>query len=315
MSESTRSKNRDNHNTGTAQIQARMSKLVVPIDKLTQQVFELSENEYADSINYHEKFSVVEGFKKGKKILTNFWLELLEDYEDKLPPDAFTREVFICAASAYEQGYHVISFSMALDALTGGTEKRNVYKEQYDALKSAFKKLNAIQITADIAPLLKVYPKYRRNYDGDSMTITGSLLPCKFLEVSINGQKTLAVKILDESPLVTIAKVKNQLLTYDTAPLAIAGQNNTPQVITLKNYLLRRIKSMSSAERKKGLNHSILFETLYRNCGLADADNGKKRDARKVIEETLNHFKAENVIKDFEFERKNGAYRAIKITP
>ena len=295
------------------QIQKRMKKLVVPCDKLSNHMFNYSADEYADILKYRDKCGCVEGVKKGKKIVTPYWLELIEGFEDKLPPDAFAREVLFHAISAYEQGIRIITISTTLDSLSGGEEKRNVRKEQYAAIRRAFDKLAFTRIVIDLAPLLKAYPKYRKNYDGE-LKLIGTLLPCRFLEGEINGQKTFTVELLVESPLMTVAKLKNQVLTYDVTPLAIAEQKNTPQVMTLKNYLLRRINLMQSAKRKKGLSPIILFETLYKQCGLADATDSIKQNARKEIADILSSFKADDLIKNFEFEKQGGAYRNIKIT-
>ena len=289
--------------------------MIVPVDKLSQLVFDLTAEEYEDLIQHRSPFECVEKETKKGEVVTKFFLELAEGYEDRLPPDSFTREVFYFGVSAYEQNYQTISFSMAFDGLTGGTEKRGVRKEQYEILRAAFKKLNGIQVTIDIKALLNAFPKYRQNYKGKLTKISGSLLPCRFLEGDVNGQKTAVVELLAESPLMIVAKIKQQLLSYDTAPLAIVKQNNTPQVITLKNYLLRRIHLMKSVKRKSGLNNSILFKTIYEQCGLADASDSSKRNARKEIEDILDKFKAEGVIQNFEIEKQDGAYRAIKITP
>ena len=293
------------------QVQRRVKKMTAPCDKLSQILFEFSADEYAEILENRDKCGCVEIVKKGKKIITPYWLELVEDYADKLPPDAFTREILFHAMNFYEQGFNVFTFSMTLDSLTGGEEKRHLYKEQYAAIKRAIDKLGFTRIEIALAPLFKVFPKYAANFKDncDRARIIGCLLPMKYLETEINGQKTFAVKLLDESPLMTYAKLKKQLLTYDTTPLAIAGQNNTPTVITIKNYLLRRIKLI-----EHGLNPIILFETIYKNCGLVDADKWKKQDARKEIEITLNSFKADGVIKNFEFEKQGRAYRNIKIT-
>ena len=293
------------------QVQRRVKKMTVPCDKLSQIIFEFSADEYADILEKHEQCGCVESVKKGKKITTPYWLELIEDYTDKLPPDAFTREFLFHAINFFEQGFDYFTLSMTLDSLTGGKEKRHVYKEQYAAIKRAIDKLGFTRIEIDLAPLFKAFPKYAANFKGnrDRAKIIGCLLPMQYFETEINGHKTLAIKLLGESPLMIYAKLKKQVLKYDTTPLAIAGQNNTPTVITIKNYLLRRIKLI-----ERGLNPSILLETIYKNCGLADADKWKKQDARKEIETTLNSFKANGVIKNFEFEKHGIVYRSIKIT-
>lgn len=292
------------------QAQKRVKKITVPCDKLSQILFEFFADEYAEILDNHDQCGCVESFKKSKKVVTPFWLELVEDYSDKLPPDAFTREVLFHAMNFYEQGFNHATISMTLDSLTGGEEKRNVYREQLMAIKAAIEKVAFTRIKIDLKPFFKAFPKYAANFKGDRdrAELVGTILPCELVHVEANGQATLGIKLLGESPLMTYAKLKKQLMTYDITPLAISGQHNTPQVITVKNYLLRRIKTM-----KRGLNNSILFKTLYENCGLAHATKWQKQDVRKTVEETLNSFKADGTIKNFEFERQGNGYRAIKI--
>ena len=289
------------------QIQKRTRKRIEPCDKLSNHMFNYPTAEYEDIIKNRDKCECVEGVKKGKEIVTPYWLELVEGYVDLSPLNAFHREVLFNVISAYEQGFRVITLSTTLDSLTGGVEKRHVYKEQYATIREAFNKLAFIRIEIDLEPLLSAFPKYRKNYSGE-LKLIGTLLPCCFLEGEINGQKTLAIELLAESPLMKVAKLKNQLLTYDASPLAISGQYNTPQVITLKNYLLRRIKQI-----ERGLNSSILFETIYEECGLADASDSVKQNARKEIVDILKSFKAAGVIQNYEIERAGRAYRSIKI--
>ena len=289
------------------QIQLRTRKKIVPCDRLSQTFFKTPPEKYAGILEQRYKGGCKED-KEGK-IITPYWLKLVEGYADKLPPDAFTREVLFDAISAYEQGIRVITISTTLDSLTGGVEKRHVSKEQYEALRAAFDKLAFTRIEIDLAPSFKAYPNWRRNYSGE-LKLIGTLLPCRFLEGEINGQKTFAIELLAESPLMTVAKAKKQLITYDASPLAIAGQNNTPQVITVKNYLLRRIKLII----ERGLNSSIEFKTLYENCGLANASDSVKRNARKEIVDILNSFKADGVIQNYEIKRLGRAYQSITIT-
>ena len=300
-----------NDKSKSCQVQQRPTKLTVPCDKLSKIIFTISRDEYAGIIENHEVCYCSEGVKKGEKVETPFWLKHVKDYKDKLPPDGFTRAVLFHAMNFLERGFKFFTFSMVFDSLNGGEEKRHICKEQYDAIKRAIDNLGFTLITIDLKPLLEACPKYAANFKGDlkRAEIVGCLLPMKYAEIEINGQKTLAVKLLDESPLMTYAKLKNQVMTYDISPLAIPGQKNTPQVMTIKNYLLRRIEL---ARQRKGIRPIILFDTLYKNCGLADASDSTKQNARKIIVDTLKAFVSDGVIKNFEFERQDGTYRAIK---
>ena len=289
------------------QVQRRLRKAVVPCDKLSNHMFNYTADEFKDIILNHEECECVEGQdRKGKEVTTPYYLSAAEEYADLSPLTAFDRELLYGIASAYEQGFKFLSFKMMLSAMTGDVKDKDLSK-RLEAIKAAIKRLMTV-IRIDLAPLLKAFPKYRKRHVGSAELIS-PILPCKILDiVEINGQRTFAVELLDESPLMTVAKLKQQLITYDLEPLAVPNQNNTEQVIVIKNYLLRRIKLI-----KRGLNSTMLFDTIYRECGLADADKWQKQNARKEILVTLNHFKAVGVIKDFKAERQGNAFRAIKI--
>lgn len=297
----------------TAQIQERMKKFVVPCDKLSSLPFKLSAEQYHKAISGARlEFEEKEATKTKPAVITPYWLEQAAECTDMKPLEPFHREVLFACISAYEQGYNYVTFSMTLDALTGGDEKRHVYSEQLAAIKAAVKKLRNVSITVDLAPLFKGMPKYRKNHVGKA-TLTGYLLPCNVLEVELNGQKTIAVELIAESTLMTVAKIKRQLIDYEVVPLQIPNQNNTPRVITIKNWLLRRIKRSEVSRTKGGLNNTIKFDSFYKECGLVEASDSTKRNARKIFFDTLDAIKAEGVIKGYDIKREGNKYESITI--
>lgn len=287
--------------TKKIQVQRRMTTNIVPCDKLSNHPFNIPADKYAFILQNRAKCGCCET----KNVVTPYWLDLCDGYIDLSPLNSFHREILFSAISAYEQGFKFLTISMMFDNLTGNAEKRHIYKEQYTAIREAIDKLGFTRITVDLEPLFKAMPKYKENYTGEARLV-GTLLPCRYFDAEINGQKTFVMELLGESPLMTVARLKKQVLTYDTTPLAIANQKNTPLIITVKNYLLRRIELI-----KRGLNTSILLDTIYSECGITD--KWKKQDVRKVIEDTLKSFKANDMIKDFKFKRQGRAYRSIAI--
>lgn len=289
------------------QIQSRMDKRIVPVDKLSNHMWNFSADDYADIISTHFECGCVEGVVKGAEIMTPYWLELIEDYESLLPPNAFDREVLFALISAYAQGEKYVTFSSTLRDLTG-SNRHNFHKEQYSAIKAAVDKLMKTVITVDLKPLLTAIPRYAKNYSG-KYKLVSPLLPCKYAETTVNGQETLIVKLLDESPLMTVAKLKKQVLTYSADPLYIPGQNNTPQIITVKNYLLRRVELI---KQQRLDNSSILLDTVHTECNI-DGNFWKRQDVRKVVVEVLTAFRDNGLIKNFELQKQGRYFRAVKI--
>lgn len=282
--------------------------MTVPVDKLTNVIFDYPADEYATIVTDGDQCELVEGHdKKGNEIITPYWLSCVGEYLDTKPLTPFHREVLFTAISAYEQGYRVLTFKSTLNTLTGSEKKGNIYLKQYEAIKEAFNKLIFTGITVDLEPLLKAYPNYRKRYN-DKPKLIGTLLPARYIDAEINGRPTLAMEMFAESPLMIIAKMKQQVLTYDALPLAVSKQRNTPTVMTIDNYLLRRVHLI-----QRGVNPSILLETVYQNCGLKNASRKQKWDARKTIDETLNHFKKEGVIENFMWQIQDGEYKSIII--
>lgn len=293
------------------QVQSRMRKLVVPIDKLSNVIFGFNPSEYAGFVQKHAEGRCRECVKKGKRIITPYWLENIDGYENYLPLDGFHRDVLIRAISWFEQGYRSVTIGMTLSSLSG-EDKSRVHKAQYDAIVEAFKKLMKTIITVELAPLLKAVPKYRNNFKGGNFTkLTSPILPCKFLESEINGQQALTVEFLDESPLMTIAKMKRQILTYDATPLAIPRQRCTERVIVVKNYLLFRIELL---KQNRFDNLIISLERIYRECGCDAADRSQKQVIRNTVKTTLKEYTKVGIIIGYEFIKRNEKFHSVKIS-
>lgn len=302
-----------NYMTDKEQIQRKMLKVTVPCDKLSGMPFTYTAEEYAKIISENIKLGCIEQSetKTSPKVVTPFWLENLEGYTDLKPLGALHREILFAFISAHEQGYRYVTFIMLLNSMTGN-EANRVYREQFEAFASAIEKLQKTAIKIDLTRLFEAMPNYRKNYKG-SACLSGYLLPCTVVVEKINGQMTLAIKLIDESPLMTVAKIKNQLISYETAPLKIANQNNTPRGLVIKNWLLRRIELIKQ-RRKRKLSPTILFDTFYEECGLAEASRSAKRYARKFFFDALDNFKAAGTIEDYSIEYEGNKLRAITIS-
>lgn len=305
----------DAADTGTKiQIRDRPStKGIFPFDKLSSYLFSGWEvSEYMRRLNHGIPFEMAEGKIKNEVVSVKFWLELLEGYEDKLPPDARHREILFVCMSLYEKGYREVTFDMIIRALTGGSQQVSYDR---DELREILRKLIFTGIRVDVEPLKK-FPKYRERLKAlkiEKYVIAGALLPAKFYEASVNGQKAWVLKMLATSPLRDIAQIKQQLIEIDTGLLAIPGQHDAIRIAVIKQWLLRRIM-LSDPSRKKPLNRSILFETIFEENGFADANKNVKQNIRKLVIKILEHFKASGVMQDFEIVKSGRAYRSITIT-
>lgn len=289
------------------QVQSRLKKIMSPNDKLTRTVFNLPENEFADMIFNGADNYVTENPKSRKsKVKTKFWLENVGTCELSEPLNEFDRAVFDACISAYQANFDGITDKTIFRAMTGGKRHdTKLYSSQRAAVLKSIERLMSIRITIDFSQACAAM----KRYCGAGKKLVSTILPCKYVDgVEFNGQTCAVIYFLDESPLLTIARVKKQLLTYDVALLDVPNQKNTELVTKAKSYLVRRVNEIKAHE----LTPTITFADVFGKCGIVDATKDKKFKIRKLIRDVFEHLKNLGEIRAFELEKVDGVYRAIK---
>lgn len=291
--------------------------LVIATDKMKKNIF----NPTKRSVNRR----IVEDKKSATK--TNLQIIFSTEFKDANSITAYDELVFDICLSEQFKGNEFTTPAIIHRAMGGS--KTKIYPAEKEKILRSVRKLATTYIDFDITDTCK---KFGYN-NGEGYKYSGYLLPAEYITKTINGQvDTAVIHFLRKSPLLDVATIKNQLITCDVALLDVPNIRNTDLILALKGYLLRRILQIKGSHkphkkhfcgRKKGggvltrqaneLQNIILLETLFEQCGLSDADRGKKRDARNAIEKILNHFQDENLILNWEFEKQSGKFRAIRI--
>lgn len=139
-----------------------------------------------------------------------------------------------------------------------------------------------------------------------------NLLSAGILNAKVNGQKVEGVIYFKEnSPLFDIANAKSQVIRYPHALLNVPNQNNTPLVITLKKYVMRRICEIKLHSQ---LKPTITFDDVFSKCKVNANDKKKKFDARNVIIKFFEHLKSQNFISDFEVKKEGREFSKISFS-
>ena len=289
------------------QVQARPKRIMTPNDKLTKLVFNLPENEFFGMILKGADNFVTENPKnRNSKVKTYFWLENVGKIELSEPLNEFDRAVFDVCASTQLAGFDGVTVDTICRVMTGGkSHNTKISFLQRSAVLSSVERMMSIRITVDFS---QACAKMKR-YCGAGKKLVSTILPCKYVDgVTVNGQPDCAViYFLDESALVTIAKAKRQLLTYDAELLNVPNQNNTPLIATIKSYIVRRVFEVKAHE----LTPKITFADVFAKCRLAVTDNDRKRKIRKVVRDVFEYLKTLGKIRDFELEKIDGIYHAV----
>ena len=293
-------------------------KIVVPNDRCTKRYFRQTLEDYDDFITGKFSLSVVEMKKHPKygEIETpiRFSIDPRVVAEDPSVTEVLTRfdnDVANVCISEWEAGNRYVTYSTIYRTLTGkvGESDANPSKVQLARIKHSLKKLMNIQLEIwfyDACEKLG-YNNSEKKY------IKDKIIPARFVDCTINGQKTTVIELTAESPLLTVARLKNnQIISYDVELLNIPNQKNTPLNIELKHYAIRRV--METKAHPKQMSPAITFADVLEKCRIADADNKKKHRVRESLKAVFEHLLACGEIDSFQVNKKKGVFYSISFT-
>lgn len=287
------------------QIIGRLANITSPNDKLTKTLFNLPENEYLDALQHDVSIDVTEKKIRGKKVQTHFKLKGGGKILLARPLNEFDRAVLDICISAREEGFKGITRNWLFRMLVGGKSNQYPSPNQETAIIESLERLMSL-IEIDFSFTRDAMPKYN---DAPARFLS-PILPCKILDNAIiNGQLATLIKFTDESPLMTIARAKKQILTSPVAMRHISGQSNTPLITMLKSYVIRRVLEIIAHQ----MTPTITFADIFNRFGIEDADRFKQRDIRKIILKIIDNLKTQGIIKSFETVKKGNAYYSISI--
>lgn len=286
--------------------------LVICIDKMKKNI--------CNPLKKSKKRKIIED--KRSKTKTPLKINFSSDVEDVTAYDELILDVCI---SEQFKGNEYTTPAIIHRAL-GGSKTKLTTKDK-DKILQSVRKLATTFIDFDITDVCK---KFGYN-DGKEYKYSGAILPCEYVTATINGWTDSAViHFLRKTPLLDVATFKGQIATCDISLLDVPKIRNTDTILAIKGYLLRRILQIKGShnphkkhfcgKNKEGklnfrtakkLEKIILFETLFQNCELSDADRRRKVEYRNSISKILDHFKEKGVITEWHFVKKDGAYYSI----
>ena len=288
------------------QTNSRLQNIISPNDKLTKTLFSLPANEYYNALQKGISIAVTETTIRGKKIQTHFKLNGGGFSALKRPLNEFDRAIFDVCISAREEGFFGLTRDSLFRALIGGKTNQHPRPNQATAILESLERLMTI-IKIDFNQTREKIPKY----NSVPAQIISPILPCIVLNnVLVNGQLTSLIKFTDESPLTKIARAKKQIITSPISLRDIANQKNTPLVIMIKSYVIRRVLEIIL----HNMTPSITFSDVFKHCDLTNANRWQKQDARKIILGIMENLKSKGVIKSFEFTKKGDTFYSVTIT-
>lgn len=276
-------------------------------DKLSETIYYFDGEFYERLVKSNKKTQIIEkaNHKKFGDIVTTVGLSLINDYTDTKPLNQFDRAVFAACMSEWEIGNRYTTPNIIFRHLTGKTKSNeNPEPNQENAILESIRKLMFTGISIDMSDTSEML-----RYKNCSQLIrTNPILPVMYDSTTyINGQQGITIHFLAEAPILTVAKAKKQLLTYDVKLLNVPRQHNSIETIAVKNYVLHRVVEIESHK----LTPTIRFEDVFEKCRLMDSSRKKKMDTRKVITDLMEHLKNNDAILDYEVQKEGNKFNAI----
>ena len=289
--------------------------LIVPNDRISKKLFNLTLDDLQDWIAQHKSIDFVElqSHKKFGEIISPIQLCVEDEtFTISEPLDQFHCAVLCAGISELYFGNHQTTPAIIYRAITGkvGDNDANPSKNQLADILSAFELLMRLQMKYDMSN----YCQMTGCNDGKPITLISPLLPCRMLKSSTaNGKDTSVIELLGESPLLLSSQIKNnQLLTYDNSLLNVRNMNNSRMNIAAKHYGMRRVQE-SSLHRQ--MSSTITLPDYFNKLRIENASRKVKMDAREVLVTFFEHLQAKGVIKSFELTKKGNAFNALHFTP
>lgn len=276
-------------------------------DKLAEFVFYFPDDLHKTLITTQKKTGFVEKpkHKKMGDIITTVGLSLINEYTDTKPLNQYDRSVLAACISEWEVGNRYTTPNIIYRHLTGKTKSTDTPEPaQIDAILESIRKLMSLVISINMSDSCENF-----GYNnGKPFQITSSVLPAMYKnDFTVNGQYTTVIYFDRESPILTVARIKKQLLTYDLKLLNVPKQHNSVDAIAVKNYVLHRVQEIKLHK----MTATITFDDVFEKCRLTETDNKKKLRLRKIILELMDHLKNNGAILNYEVQKRGNKFQSI----
>lgn len=208
---------------------------------------------------------------------------------------SFDREVHDAIITLFSAGETYITSNQVYQVMTGNVKSRTGFSPQMaKRLSDSFNKFMYGKLTIDGRAETELgYASFERD---------APIVPAERIKININGNPAECLHLLKAPTLLEYSQRLNQVARVPIALLSSPGRN-TPETISIRGYLIRRIEAM-----RAGMSKSVKFDTIYKYLDVAEDNPGirnKKKKIRDTVFTVLDYFKEERYIKGYE-TTKNG---------
>lgn len=228
-------------------------------------------------------------------------VSFVSSYEE--PLNEFDRAVLSVCTSEFLIGNICTTPSVIFRALIGkvGECDKEPSKNQKSAIIESTSKSLATVVKFDTTQSFQ-----KLNYE-EAKIVELAVLPCCHIQAKINGQIADVIRFDRISPFYDMADPKNKIVRYPISLLDVPNPNNTPLIISLKTYVMRRVAEIKAHK----MTPTITFEDVFEKCRLDGADRKTKFYARESVLQLFKHLFNKKYVVNFEIERRGVPIYAI----
>ena len=264
----------------------RVKKIEYPIDKVDNNIWNLLSTNSSGQLGLNFNMANSRDQKKGKLVPLYYSINFSEITDASITKQLtpFDKRVYIATAALYNYGNIVFSYSQIYAAMGN---KNKPSKTDIKKIDESISKMAAARLSLNNQEEINAKYKYKLwKYDS-------SLLPLERIRSVINGTPVEnAIHLFREPPLVSFAKERKQITTFDIQVLD-TPISKTNQNIMIEDYLLETIASI----RHKRHNKKICLTTIYEETNITTTKQ-KERALDKIIQ-VLKHYQKCGLINDY----------------
>lgn len=284
------------------------------LDAIFPQKYIMPNNKLANEMpNISKDYNAIYDLEvnKRKKAYTtvslNYNDENIKIHEKDKRFTAYDRSVHNAVCSIYEAGNTTFTADQVYRAMNGYDDSQYVSPQAIGAVTKSLDKSRSILVKIDYTNEAKAYKK-----DVEQFVMEDYILSAKKITLKAGGKEVIGYKLNSKPILYQYAQLTNQVITVPSKLLNTKDViKSTPEVIVIREYLIKRIEEMKNPSNKMG--NKILFESIYNIIDQPDPDKKKAKKVRDIVKTLLTKFKTEKYIKDFEFYKEGRSFKGVEI--
>lgn len=254
----------------------------------------------------YDEIAVTNVIPKEPEIKTKVTLQFDDNIELPKNYTQYDRAVFGAICSLYEEGTTHFTPSMVYRVMTGKTGDLKVTPQTISAVTRSIEKQLVLRVSIDATEELRK----RKIDDSGYYKKRTYILPLEYDDYLINNTKVKGYRLISPPRIYEFCKLTRQIVTVPLKLLNTKSVRSTPEIIVIKEYLVRQIELIKNNYRN---NSKMLYETIFTECGINTTHKTTEQRYRTYISKILSEWVDMEYIKSHKEYKKGNKVVGIEI--